>query len=183
MTAAGTRRCRHCGAELVTAPNDDRLIDVNGWTLCHEGAGGPHAETDPVDDLRDLLAAVLEAIDIPHPATTGDEAVYHAALARRAMHASIALRTTLEETGVGADPRVRAAYLRERLAEAPPDTYRHWEDRPCPGHVGRGTGAVCAVCGRPIPAARRRSADSPSEWRAGCADCAAGRVHVHGGAS
>jgi hypothetical protein len=51
----------------------------------------------------------------------------------------------------------------------------------CPGHVGRGIGVTCVVCGLPIPAGLRRTVDSPSELRPGCADCAAGRAHVHPG--
>lgn len=50
---------------------------------------------------------------------------------------------------------------------------------PCPGCVGRGTGAVCCVCGGQVPAALRRRAGDPSEVRAGCPDCAVGRGHVH----
>jgi hypothetical protein len=52
----------------------------------------------------------------------------------------------------------------------------------CPGHVGRGAGVVCVVCSQRIPPALRRSVDSPSELRADCPDCAAGRVHVHAAA-
>lgn len=50
---------------------------------------------------------------------------------------------------------------------------------PCPGCVGRGTGAVCCVCGGQVPASLRRRPGDPSEVRAGCPDCAAGRGHVH----
>jgi hypothetical protein len=50
----------------------------------------------------------------------------------------------------------------------------------CPGHVGRGVGAECVVCGRPVPAGLRRTVDSPSEVRADCVDCGAGRAHGHG---
>ena len=51
----------------------------------------------------------------------------------------------------------------------------------CPGCVGRGTGEDCNVCGRPIPPGLCREPDDPSEVRADCADCAAGRPHVHAG--
>ena len=42
-----------------------------------------------------LLRAVLIAIDIPYPATAGDEAHYQRALAERAMHTAITVRRDL----------------------------------------------------------------------------------------
>lgn len=56
------------------------------------------------------------------------------------------------------------------------------EPGPCPGCVGRGTGTWCYVCDRPIPPGLRRQPDDPPEYRQDCADCAAGRAHVHSGA-
>lgn len=70
------------------------------------------------EPLRGLLAAVLEALDIPHPATFGDGEVHDRILSERAMHAAIALRSTLE--GHPLDVEWTTAYLRERLAEHPP---------------------------------------------------------------
>ncbi|MET7711028.1 hypothetical protein [Streptomyces sp. NPDC005407] len=75
------------------------------------------------DDVRDLLAAVLEALDIPHPATVGDGEVHDRLLADRAMHAVIALRSTLDGHPLGIEWTTQ--YLRERLAEHPPTGYRH----------------------------------------------------------
>lgn len=49
----------------------------------------------------------------------------------------------------------------------------------CPGCVGRGTGATCLMCMRPIPEDKRRTPDSPSEVRADCDQCRAGLPHVH----
>jgi hypothetical protein len=51
--------------------------------------------------------------------------------------------------------------------------------RKCPGCVGRGTGAVCCMCGGQVPARLRRSRNSPREYSPACADCRAGRPHAH----
>lgn len=68
--------------------------------------------------IRDLLAAVLEAIDLPHPATTGGSEVHDRLLAARVVHARIALRSVLDD-GPDMGPAWNAKYLRERLAEHP----------------------------------------------------------------
>lgn len=73
------------------------------------------------DPARALLAAVLEALTIPHPATIGDREAYSRILADRAMHASIALENVLHRDD---DPGWSADYLRARLAEHPPTGYR-----------------------------------------------------------
>ncbi|MEU6101160.1 hypothetical protein [Streptomyces flaveolus] len=70
------------------------------------------------DDVRDLLAAVLEAIDLPHPATTGGAEVHDRLLAARVVHARVALRNLLDD-GPDLGPAWTAKYLRERLAEHP----------------------------------------------------------------
>lgn len=77
------------------------------------------------DPVRDLLAAVLEALDLPNPATIGDGATYDRLLNERAMHAAIALRSVLTDKPL-MDIAWTTAYLRERLAEHPPTGYRHY---------------------------------------------------------
>lgn len=77
--------------------------------------------TEPV---RDLLAAILEALDIPSPATVGDTEAHDRVLNDRAMHAKIALRSALEDHPLGTE--WTTTYLRERLAEHPPTSYQHW---------------------------------------------------------
>jgi hypothetical protein len=81
--------------------------------------------------VRAWLAALLEAIDLPHGATVGDGAARLQALGDRAMYAAIALRNLLRE----GDPRPllerlddEADYLRARLADLPPLTYETWKD-------------------------------------------------------
>lgn len=69
-------------------------------------------------DFRELLSAVLEAIDLPHPATTGGEGVHDRLLSARVVHARIALRNLLDD-GPDLGPAWSAKYLRERLAEHP----------------------------------------------------------------
>ncbi|MGQ4358886.1 hypothetical protein [Streptomyces sp. SAS_272] len=70
------------------------------------------------DDVRDLLTAVLEAIDLPHPATTGGSEVHDRLLATRVVHARITLRNLLDD-GPALGLAWSAKYLRERLAEHP----------------------------------------------------------------
>lgn len=82
-----------------------------------------HAIPEPVPGL---LAAVLEALDIPHPATIGDSEQHAKVLADRVMHARIALRSVLDGDPVGIEWTTE--YLRERLAEHPPTGYRAWGD-------------------------------------------------------
>jgi len=78
------------------------------------------------DDTRAFLAAVLEAIDIPAPATFGDREAFQLLLEDRVMDAVVALTGALGEPpasdwGLG----WHADYLRKRLATKPPTTYRH----------------------------------------------------------
>jgi hypothetical protein len=70
------------------------------------------------EPVRDLLTAVLEAIDLPHPATFGGAEAHDRLLATRALHARIALRGILDD-GPDLGPAWIAQYLRERLAEHP----------------------------------------------------------------
>ncbi|WP_438479052.1 hypothetical protein [Streptomyces asiaticus] len=77
------------------------------------------------EPVADLLRAVLEALDIPHPATIGDGEEHARVLTDRAMHARIALHDVLDE-GVARHLGIEwtTAYLRKRLAEHPPTGYR-----------------------------------------------------------
>ncbi|GAQ69701.1 hypothetical protein T45_01432 [Streptomyces turgidiscabies] len=70
------------------------------------------------EPVRGLLAAVLEAIDLPHPATIGGREAHDRLLATRATHVRIALRSVLDD-GPHMGPAWDAAYLRARLAEHP----------------------------------------------------------------
>ncbi|MFP8904795.1 hypothetical protein [Streptomyces atacamensis] len=74
--------------------------------------------------VRALLAAVLEAIDLPYPATLADSERYRDVLERRALHAALALRNVLDDRPL-TDVEWDVEYLRERLAEHPPTGYRH----------------------------------------------------------
>lgn len=78
------------------------------------------------EPVRDLLAAVLEALDIPSPATGGDVETHDRILKDRVMDAVLALRGVLRNSD---DAGWSADYLRARLAEQPPTGYRHWQDR------------------------------------------------------
>ncbi|WP_367574103.1 hypothetical protein [Streptomyces griseoaurantiacus] len=73
------------------------------------------------DVVRDLLAAVFDALDIPAPATVGGSEAHDRVLNDRAVHAKIALRDVLDGAPLGVEWTTR--YLRERLAESPPTGY------------------------------------------------------------
>lgn len=77
-------------------------------------------------DVRAFLAVVLDAIDLPSPATVGDHEAFSRLLEDRALDAAVALRVALDESlvgGTGLD--WHTAYLREQLAKKPPTGYRH----------------------------------------------------------
>ncbi|MFJ8866735.1 hypothetical protein ACIRD6_13395 [Streptomyces sp. NPDC102473] len=77
-----------------------------------------------LEELRALLQAVVEAIDLPHPNTMGDADAYRDLLDRRAGLAVILARAALDE-----EPDAygwHAAYLRRKIAEYPV-TYRAHE--------------------------------------------------------
>ncbi|MFF3874290.1 hypothetical protein [Streptomyces sp. NPDC001978] len=78
------------------------------------------SHTSP-SELRTLLAAVLEAIAIPYPATFGDSEVHDRILLDRVMDARIAIEGVLQR---GDDPGWSADYLRGRLAAKPATGYR-----------------------------------------------------------
>lgn len=73
-------------------------------------------------DIRDLLAAVLEALDIPHPATTGGAEPYYEIRNDRATHVTVALRSVLDDKPL-MDIAWTTAYLREQLALHPATGY------------------------------------------------------------
>lgn len=88
------------------------------------------------EPVRGLLAAVLEALDIPHPATVGDTEDHDRVLNDRAMHVVVALHDALRDgPSLGVEWTTR--YLRERLAEHPADGYRHWGAAPKDSEAGR----------------------------------------------
>lgn len=71
---------------------------------------------------RDLLAVILAALDIPHPATAGGAGAYERIRDDRATHVVVALRSILDEKPL-MDLEWTAAYLRDRLTEHPPVGY------------------------------------------------------------
>ncbi|MDW8807437.1 hypothetical protein P1P68_22275 [Streptomyces scabiei] len=84
-------------------------------------------ESGEARELRVLLEAVLEAVDIPSPATIGDGEVHGRILADRVMDARVALEGVLRR---GDDPGWAGEYLRSRLAEKPATGYRAWSTDP-----------------------------------------------------
>ncbi|MBN3928937.1 hypothetical protein IQ279_04660 [Streptomyces verrucosisporus] len=84
--------------------------------------------------VRELLAAVLEAIDLPMPDITETDERRAAAVQRdRTRVAAIVTRGVLER---GHDPGHGAAYLRRRVAEVPAD-YCPWTGPQQGGGEGR----------------------------------------------
>jgi hypothetical protein len=76
------------------------------------------------EPVHGLLVAILEALDIPSPATVGDTETHDRILNDRAMHAKIAIRSALDDAPLGIEWTTE--YLRERLAATPPTGYQHW---------------------------------------------------------
>lgn len=115
-------------------------------------------------EVRDLLAAVAEALDIPMPDITDDaERQHRTVLVRRTTDVRIVLQVLLDAAGVDlAALADDAAVIRARTA-AVPVTYPMWQDRPS-----------CARCGRPFDPAdprfdgRAQHRDTP--WCRQCID-------------
>ncbi|MGW1808232.1 hypothetical protein [Streptomyces sp. NPDC002078] len=71
--------------------------------------------------VENLLTAVLEAIDLPHPACHGGQEMHDRILNERVLHAKLALRSVLDDSSLGLD--WDANYLREKLAQHPVHGY------------------------------------------------------------
>jgi hypothetical protein len=77
--------------------------------------------------VRVLLEAVLEAIDLPAPATEGDHDAYARLLVDRVLDAVVFLHGVLGDPLAGTvEADWNEAYLRRQLAKKPPTTYRHY---------------------------------------------------------
>lgn len=74
------------------------------------------------DPARELLAVVLEALDIPHPATVGGSDAHDRVLNDRVTHVVVALRSVLDDEPL-MDVEWTTAYLREQLAKHPATGY------------------------------------------------------------
>lgn len=93
------------------------------------------------DDLLDALRAVLDALDIPHPATVGDSEAHARILNMRVMHAVVMLQSVMRTAdrrepssarqwtpGDLREVRWSTEYLRDRLAEHPAEgRYKTWQ--------------------------------------------------------
>jgi hypothetical protein len=81
------------------------------------------------------LAAVLEALDIPHAATMGDEEVRDAILMMRVMHAVVFLQGVARDRAAGLPPEYSLNWLRDKLAEHPAVGYRTWDEAVAERHA------------------------------------------------
>ncbi|MET8098100.1 hypothetical protein ABZV29_16720 [Streptomyces sp. NPDC005236] len=79
-------------------------------------------DIDIPEPVRGLLAAVLEALDIPYPATIGHAEVCDRIRNERAMHVVLALRSILDDKPL-METEWTTAYLREQLAKHPVTGY------------------------------------------------------------
>jgi hypothetical protein len=73
------------------------------------------------DELRELLAVVLDALTPPHAATMAGGDVRSRLLAQRTVHIAIVLQAALRPSAVGV--RFHTDYLRGKLAELPAEGY------------------------------------------------------------
>lgn len=77
--------------------------------------------------LLDALAAVREALDIPHAATVGDDETRAKILDERLGHTVAMLVGILDRDPVRDIPW-SVGYLREQLAKHPAEGYRTWDE-------------------------------------------------------
>lgn len=89
-----------------------------------------HAPAEIPQEVRELLAVVLEAIGIPYAATVGDHQTYAKVLEDRAMYARVVLERVLDPAGPPVVLEWEIDWLRRQLAEHPPAGYRHWTGTP-----------------------------------------------------
>jgi hypothetical protein len=83
---------------------------------------------DPTaSDLREALAAVVEALSVPHAAAVGDDETRTKILLDRLGHMVVMLQGVLGENAT-VDLPWSVAYLRGRLAERPAAGYRTWDE-------------------------------------------------------
>lgn len=82
------------------------------------------ATTGPLSDqARAIVEAVLEAIDIPHAATTGHAETRQAILTERIRHLKVSMKSLIQHDRVGGWLDGELADLSERLAKHPVDGY------------------------------------------------------------
>ena len=77
---------------------------------------------------REALSAVLEALDIPHPATVGDGEVRDRIVMQRVLHTVIFLRGILADSQPAEDAAWSLGYFRDKLAQHPAEGYRTWDE-------------------------------------------------------
>lgn len=80
-------------------------------------------------EAQDALAAVLEALDIPHAATVGEDETRTRVLLERAGHTVVMLQSILRDEHPAPDAAWAVSYLRDRLAEHPAEGYKTWAER------------------------------------------------------
>lgn len=78
---------------------------------------------DLPEPARDLLAAILEALDLPNGATVADQAIREGILHDRALQVVIRLDWIVSHPALAGDLAVETAKLRARLAEHPVTGY------------------------------------------------------------
>ena len=80
-------------------------------------------------DARELLATVLEALDIPHAASKGNGEIRAEILAERLLYTVVSLRSLAEGNFAHTAAPVAECmgWLREHLAEHPPTGYVTYE--------------------------------------------------------
>ena len=80
-------------------------------------------------DALKALTAVLEALDIPHAATVGDDENRAKIMEHRVDHTVVMLNSILHEEHPAPDVAWSVAYLRARLAEYPATGYTTCAER------------------------------------------------------
>ena len=97
--------------------------------LSSPAPGTPGDGEQATHNYRDALTAVLEALDVPHAATVGDEEIRNKILIERVGHTVVMLTSILDGEHPAPDVPWSIAYLRARLAERPAVGYKTWQER------------------------------------------------------
>jgi hypothetical protein len=120
--------------------------------------GGPPS----CEASRETLEAVLEALDIPHAATVGDDEIRAKILEHRLGHTVVMLKSVLREEHPTPDIPWSVAYLRTRLAEHPAPGYKTWAARVAELEA-KTVSAICEVK-RAANSARTAQPRSRATW-------------------
>jgi hypothetical protein len=121
-----------------------------------------------------LLSAVYQALDLPAPRRASDQLPYLRLLDQRARLARASIgRLITNPRSDAVDYTSEGDHILHKLADLPPDTYRHQPAEQLPpyprsaGHAARQPAAVASANREHATAATAATAAPPLEWQPG----------------